>query len=285
MDGWMSGAIVKLRYPDAKFYGYNYGQDVKGIEWDGQEVIMCDATLPFKSMVDVLRRCASLLVIDHHVGIYKEIEASSEFKLAEEQGKFVYVYTTERSACELTWMHLMDDEIPTPIELIGKNDSWRESGTPEWNNLIMPMQFALQSIIKSVDDALAFIKEYIQRHGASLEQLIEYGKVISKYVETTNEARNRSCVYEIEFEGHKAVCLNSSMKGSQQFGKFFKKDKHEIMLVYAYGATGYWNVSIYTEREDIECNAIAKKFGGGGHRKASGFRLETNDLHLLLKAK
>jgi nanoRNase/pAp phosphatase (c-di-AMP/oligoRNAs hydrolase) len=47
----------------------------------------------------------------------------------------------------------------------------------------------------------------------------------------------------------------------------------------------FWSVSLYTEKSNIDCAALAKKLGyegplksGGGHRQASGF--QTDQEHL-----
>ena len=42
----------------------------------------------------------------------------------------------------------------------------------------------------------------------------------------------------------------------------------------------HWSFSIYTTKDDIDCSAIAKKRGGGGHKKAAGF--EAKDLSVIL---
>jgi len=36
-----------------------------------------------------------------------------------------------------------------------------------------------------------------------------------------------------------------------------------------------WLFSLYTNKDDVDCSIIAKKYGGGGHKKASGFSSST----------
>lgn len=33
-----------------------------------------------------------------------------------------------------------------------------------------------------------------------------------------------------------------------------------------------WNIGLYSERDDVDCGAIAKRHGGGGRPGAAGFR-------------
>ncbi len=37
---------------------------------------------------------------------------------------------------------------------------------------------------------------------------------------------------------------------------------------------GYWKVSLFTDREDMDVSAVARELGGGGHKKAAGFTCE-----------
>lgn len=43
------------------------------------------------------------------------------------------------------------------------------------------------------------------------------------------------------------------------------------MIPYCKLPDGRWTISLYTTHDDVDCGAIAKKYGGGGHRQASGF--------------
>lgn len=36
----------------------------------------------------------------------------------------------------------------------------------------------------------------------------------------------------------------------------------------------YWRVSLYSTKPEVDCGAIAKLLGGGGHRGAAGFICE-----------
>ena len=45
------------------------------------------------------------------------------------------------------------------------------------------------------------------------------------------------------------------------------------MIVFVYNGDK-WKVSLYTKKDDIDVSIIAQKYGGGGHKKASGFRCD-----------
>ena len=65
LDGWMSGAIVKLAFPDVEFIGWDYGQPLPDI-YDEDQVIMVDVSFPRDAMVEI-SQVNGLIWIDHHI--------------------------------------------------------------------------------------------------------------------------------------------------------------------------------------------------------------------------
>jgi hypothetical protein len=49
-------------------------------------------------------------------------------------------------------------------------------------------------------------------------------------------------------------------------------EPYDIMITFCRSPDKMWNVSLYSTKPEIDCGAIAKSFGGGGHRGASGFQ-------------
>ena len=48
---------------------------------------------------------------------------------------------------------------------------------------------------------------------------------------------------------------------------------YDIMITFVF--TGkHWVVSMYNDNGNVDVGAIAKKYGGGGHKAASGFKVE-----------
>lgn len=49
-------------------------------------------------------------------------------------------------------------------------------------------------------------------------------------------------------------------------------EPYDLMITFCRRKDKLWNVSLYSTKPDIDCGAIAKSFGGGGHKGAAGFR-------------
>lgn len=82
--------------------------------------------------------------------------------------------------------------------------------------------------------------------------------------------------FDVEFEGHKYLACNSHELDirSQLFDAGIKSH-HEGLLGFTFTGSD-WRVSLYgIPGKDIDHSEIAKRYGGGGHKNACGFRVMT----------
>ena len=70
---------------------------------------------------------------------------------------------------------------------------------------------------------------------------------------------------------YRVLACNTIVFNSNFFDGFFDPEKHDVMCAYSQRSDGKWKVSMYTTKDEIDCGAIAKHFGGGGHKGAAGF--------------
>lgn len=97
--------------------------------------------------------------------------------------------------------------------------------------------------------------------------MIETGKTISKYVEREYEQYRKAYAYESRIDGIKCLVVNRSCN-SLIFGDLIKD--YPIVAIWVYDGEKY-KYSIYSDKPDIDCSKIAERYGGGGHKGASGF--------------
>lgn len=74
--------------------------------------------------------------------------------------------------------------------------------------------------------------------------------------------------FETEFEGHLCFAMNLGHCNSDYF-KSLPNGKYDIFIPFVFDGDQY-TVSLYSTDTDV--SEIAKKYGGGGHKKASGFQ-------------
>lgn len=274
LDGFTSGAIVKRKYPDAKLIGFDYSDSIADLLNQipqGEEVIMIDVSLPMVAMMVLSDRTDHKFTwIDHHISAIKEFEA-----LDHPNKQFIKaVLQNGIAACEVGWNYLFPNEkMPEAVKLLGEYDTWRNQDKERWENKILPFQFGMRLNCNSPE---TFPKELIPLDLNEVNDrifwIIEQGKIILQYQSQVNELNCKKAAFECEFEGLRAICLNGGGFNSDVFKSVYDESKHDIMMPFQFNGK-QWTVSLYTTKDNVDCSAIAKSKGGGGHLKASGFQV------------
>lgn len=266
LDGFTSGAIIKLKYPDAKMVGYDYGLPFEQ-EITGEPIIMADVSLPMKTMVKIAQLSNwQLTWIDHH------ISAINDFKEFVGNGESFCNAILENgiAACEGTWKHLFPEkQMPLAVKLLGEYDTWRNSDKQRWDNEILPFQFGMRLYCNSVD---SFPIEVFENEEL-VKQIIHEGLTVLKYQSQVNELQCKKASFETEFNGLRAICLNGGGFNSDVFKSVYDESKYDIMMPFQFDGKK-WTISLYTTKDEVDCSVIAKANGGGGHKKAAGFQVE-----------
>lgn len=271
------------------FIGYNYGQPIPDLsEYD--QIIMCDISLP-KEQMEVLHAFLkeNFIWCDHHISAIKDSE-----------GLF-YVFSkglrdTKFAACELTWKYFFPDErMPEIVRLLGRYDCFGHKGTSE-EKKVLEFQYGARQIISSYDYAYDWLKNCIieskNKHDefAPCEYRIwESGKGIYGYL-CTEAAQSYKNGVALEFmepsvgdaqfgaTTRKFICINKERFNPINFGIDYHADGYDGAACFSRRADGKWTFSLYNDNGKVDCSVIAKSFGGGGHKGASGFIVDDKGL-------
>lgn len=273
LDGFCSGAICKLANPEAKLIGWDYADPIPDFgQCKNQDVILIDITFPIDKLIELSNICNQLTIIDHHISFKREYDTTPKA-----WDKFLYVYKNGVAACEIGWKYFFPNiELPLAVELLGMYDTWRNEDKDHWENRILPFQYYMRTICGSVEQ---FPVEFLHPNDmlSILDEVVscaKKGKLILEYQRQQDETACKRSAFEIQFEGLRAICLNTRFFSSNTMKSVYNPEKHDIMLGFEY--TGKkWTVSLRTDKPDVDVSIIAKKRGGGGHKAASGFETLT----------
>ena len=269
LDGYASGAIMKLKYPDIELIGYDYGQPFNFDMIQGQPVIMADVSLPMEDMLRISELSNGQFTwIDHHTSA---INAYHKFVYNNASFSCDALLVVGLAACELTWIRLFPLKgTPLGIYLLGKYDTWRNADRSEWEKVVLPFQFGVRIHCNSPE---TFPEELLEQH-PSIASYISEGHTVLAY-QTQQNAITCRRTFEADFEGLRAICVNGGGFNSEAFKSVYDESKHDLMMPFSFNGK-YWVLSIYTTKDDIDCSELAKRRGGGGHKKAAGF--QANDI-------
>lgn len=277
LDGWTSGALVKLKYPDCKMIGYDYGEPFPWNEIPiGEAVIMADVSLPMKNMSNLALQTSHRLVwIDHHISAINDFKASLDPCLQSTTA----VLDNTISACEGTWNYLFPDkQMPEAVKLLGEYDTWRNKDQDRWETKILPFQFGMRTLCQSPE---TFPYYLLDNDIKDIVEVTKYGNIILHYQRQVNEhqcKRAFESIITINNSKLSAICHNAGGFNSDMFKSVYNPEKHDIMVMFQYdGKTKLWVVSLYSTQPEIDCSILAKSMGGGGHKGAAGFQVKHLD--------
>lgn len=259
LDGWMSAAIVKLKYPDVVLIGWDYGQPIP--EMPNDMLIICDVS--FKS--DVMRTLGythNVTWIDHHASAIKD---------SVENAYTIYngLRDPNFAACELMWKYLFPDQpMPEIVRLLGRYDCFGHKGTDE-EQKVLEVQYGARAIISNPDEAYKELNDNIHCDNTEL-QIWSIGRGIYKYL--CSEAKQTYLKrYTVMFDTYKFGIVNQERFNPINFGIDYHKDGYEGFAC-AWYQNGKWMYSLYNDNGKIDCSDICKSRGGGGHKGAAGFQ-------------
>lgn len=270
MDGYASGAICKLKYPDAKLIGWDYKDNIPDFEqFRGEDVIMIDITFPIDKVVELAQIC-KLTIIDHHISFYKDVVKLTDNFAA--MMSFNYIYEDRVAACEIGWKHLFADKpVPYTITLIGRYDTWRQE-EGDWQEETLPFKYYMYGQCNSAE---TFPISIFRDMSNEVERKVNIGKGIMKYQDMMDEAATRAFSFEREaYGGLKALILNIPYFNSETLKTKYTKEAYDIMIGFCFTGTK-WSVSLRSDKPNVDVSVIAKARGGGGHKGAAGFEVKT----------
>lgn len=273
LDGHCSGAVVKFFHPECELFPINYGHD---FPWNSispsEQVFMVDFALqPFADMKRLAKLC-NLIWIDHHQTAIEDYE-----KIGME---IPGIYRSGTGACELVWEYLSKNPWPLAVQLLAEYDVWNHS-----DEHTLPFQYGMR--LKKTDPREGAAMELwrsLFEDGGMVPTIIHEGKTILEYEAQTNAKFCKDFFFETIMPaypvtneippGYRAICINKGFTNSKVFDSVWNPGKYDIMITFCrLPLPKYqWTVSLYSDKPDIDCGAIAKGFGGGGHKGAAGFQ-------------
>lgn len=260
----VSNYLLSKGETDIETFGYNYEKnfpEVAGFD----NVYIVDLSLKPEFLEQIASNNTNILWIDHH-------KTSIEYNQKTQHLTNLKVnIDINLSAIELTYKHFWGNDIPLPIELLGRYDRWDNTDLIEWEEKILPFQeYARLEFGHRISD----IPLWILTNDGDVKSVIEIGKLLLKSKRQMYKGWHKKKVLKREFEGYTGLFINTSIHSSQVLEDHSEFNEVDFVSVYSIIGEGII-VSLYSQKIDV--SEIAKKYGGGGHAGASGFRLDKKE--------
>lgn len=264
MDGRCAAAIVALYGPQQEVpefieIDYKTPPDLSGVR-PGEPVYIVDFSFKPEVMSSLLAITDKVTWIDHHA-------SAKDYGYADKvMGLQDFSERSKRSGAMLAWEYFRPEkDVPRAVLLVSDYDTW----TAE-----VPASFEFMEGLKLEhhDPGNCIWEDLFKWHDEPVNSICEAGRTATKYRENYCAEMRQSFGYPCKFEGYNCYAMNVYRFGGLAFGPELKS--RDICIAFVSDARKV-TVSLYTERDDIDVSALAKKYGGGGHRKAAGFVLDT----------
>lgn len=246
-DGFCAAFVAKKKYPKAQLIGCAHGEvgipDVRGAN-----VLIVDFSWPRPTMLKMNEAAKSLLVLDHHKTAEKELE-----------GLPFAIFDMKRSGATLTWDTLFPgQERPWYVDYCEDRDlwTWKLPCSKDVSGYVMALPHTVEAWSKldsmEVDEAW--------KAGAAIRLHIEH------YIEKVVAQKQLG-----KLDGHTVAIVCAAYPNISDVGNVLC-DHAEIGAGWFERGDGQMQFSLRSVG-DLDVSVIAKKYGGGGHKNASGFQL------------
>lgn len=255
--------------------GYNRKPDLSIVK-DDEMVAILDYHIEPEEMKQLIGRIGidKVIWIDHHKSNIEKYD-NSDIDLIEMKG----IRNIDYSGAYLTffWIKVtaMGWEVPktkpedmyvfTPeyIKLVDQWDTfkWKKTGNVDAYHYMLGMNMFDLSPMSSVWENAKNDKE----------TMIERGQIIAEYKQTMAKAIIKRTGFATELEGIKIYAANFPLCSSVDFEGIEGIGEYDIVAPFYRNPDGKYTVSLYSSNPSVDCSEIAKKYGGGGHKGASGF--------------
>lgn len=254
-DGFGAAFAIWKRFGDSVAYHPGvYG--VPPPDVTGLNVAVVDFSYKRDVMREIATKAKSVLVLDHH----KTAEAELAGLRADGCPNVEVHFDMSRSGAMMAWQYFHpDSDISEFFEYLQDRDLWTKQ---------LPGVDEFTAALRSYPQEFLVWDELFSRLGP--EGLIDEGVAIQRYYRILIE-QHKKHAYRRDIGGHVVPVVNASLfMASELAGEL--SEGEPFAAVYAENET-HVTWSLRSRDGGLDVSEIAKQFGGGGHKRAAGFKL------------
>lgn len=266
-DGFTAAWIARRHLPpDAEFIAVRY-QEPLPIDPKDCDVYVLDFSYPAEVVRRLIDECNKLVILDHHKTAKEALEP-----FVTHGSKWWIEFNMEYSGALMAWLYFRGTVMTPPppstfVRYINDRDLWRKQ---------MPYHEEITAFVKSF--ARTWEKwdelELLLSNPVGFERALNDGRAILRARERmVEECLGRS--FEMEIAGHKIMCCPTPILQSEVAGKLAEGRDFGAVFYLKDDQTAEFSLR---SRGEFDVGALAKKFGGGGHKQAAGFTVSIAQL-------
>lgn len=221
-------------------------------ELKNKEIYFIDFIYPQEIVRKLIKNNKKVVAVDHHITAKKVVELTED-----------YLYAIKHSGSVLAWRYFHSNKpVPRLLRHIEDIDLWKFN-LPHTREIISFINLFKYDF--AIWNKIAIDLEKLQAR----KKIIAQGAIVLKYEEHLVEKLIANAE-PVEFAGYKTLAVNSPVLESE-IGAALVKRMPPIGIVWRQKG----GKKVFCLRSDgtADVAKIAQRFGGGGHKRASGFSL------------
>jgi uncharacterized protein len=225
----------------------------------GGTVVFVDIAPDNEYLRQLADEAAHVVVLDHHFSARERYHSDPGVENVVADGGHRVIFDLDYSGAVLAWRYFHPQQtVPPLLAYVQDQDLW------QWK---LPRSEEVNAAIGSYERDFAVWDELAAR---GPEQLARDGEPILR-AHRIEVARALQSVHPIVIGDRRVEAVNAQQNRSHIGHELAKRSAHGHPIGVVYRVTGRQvDASIYSIG-DVDVSAIARRFGGGGHRNASGF--------------
>jgi oligoribonuclease NrnB/cAMP/cGMP phosphodiesterase (DHH superfamily) len=248
-----------------EYYAASYGNLPPDVT--EKNVLICDFSYKYDLMKILLKKSNKLVILDHHKSAEKDLA------LIDSNNK---IFEMDCCGCFLSWLYFNKENftekyfyIPPMITYVEDNDIWlkQQPNTKEFTAYIFSLPFEFECYEKLLDSK--YIQDVVIPNGSGM---------VTQNNCYIKESLNHAYINftSIHNKYYFIVYINSSVLKSEIGNAILSKFQNvNFSAIYSqFEDEYYYSLRSMDDRTDV--SLIATKYGGGGHRNASGMSLNYN---------
>ena len=265
VDGFTAAWCARRKFGDtAEYVPAKYGDTPPDVH--GANVYVLDFSYPRDVLIGMNVRANTLRVLDHH--------KTAQAALA---GLPFCEFDMECSGARMAWDHFAfgPERVPGLVRYVEDRDLWR------W---ALPFSKEVSAMIGCAPRTFEAWGVLADRIEDEFESVASEGAAILRAQQAYCDAMVRRA-RTIPWDGVEVPIVNCSpIHVSEIVGALAEQSPHGWAIGWSQGPDGKFHYSLRSRGNGPDVSALAKRFGGGGHRGAAGFSLggllvETDDDH------
>ena len=253
-DGFGAAWVVRKALGDIEFFPGKYQEPPPDVT--GKDVVMVDFSYKRPVLLEMAAKENSILILDHHKTAMEDLVDLPENVTAK--------FDMSHSGAMMAWDHFFPGQEPPPLLLhIEDRDLWRFA-LPHTRE-IQAAVFSYPYDFKVWDQLMARSLCALWTEGSAIER--KHFKDINELLGVTTR--------EMLIGGYRVPIANLPHT-------LVSDAAHELAKGRPFAGC-YWDTpdgrvfGLRSNDEGVDVSAVAKQYGGGGHRNASGFRVSFVD--------